>query len=140
MHGLGQNFELVALGSGLLEQIGRGRLPRKKKDLASGQVLTDADGGLDTVHVLHDDIADHQVWAARAGAGHSLCSGVNRAGLKSILVEDGSQGVRYHPLVIDHQDAWLGGLAIVAGHNRYSRNLQTISKNYTPTARGNGRQ
>src|SRR5262249_45064579 len=80
------------------------------------------------VHVLHDDIADHQVWAARAGAGHSLCSGVNRAGLKSILVEDGSQGVRYHPLVIDHQDAWLGGLAIVAGHNRYSRNLQTISK------------
>ena len=58
MDGLGEDFKLVALGAGALQQIGGGRLAGEEQDLATGKKLTNPDRSLDAVNVGHDDVAD----------------------------------------------------------------------------------
>src|SRR5690348_18138958 len=60
MNRLSQDLELVPAGAGALQQIRGGCLPGKQQDFAVGEKTPDANGGLDTVHVGHDDVADDQ--------------------------------------------------------------------------------
>src|SRR5690349_15427895 len=104
MHGLGQDFELMSLGAGALQQIGGGGLAGEQQDLAGRQKAANMDGGFDAVHVGHDDVADHQVGTDVARALDGSGSGVDGGSIEAMLVKDDSQRVGNHVFVIDDQD------------------------------------
>src|SRR5512146_214465 len=108
MDGFSQDFEFVTLGASGFQQVGSGRLSGKQQDLAGGQEGTNVDGGLNTVHVGHDDVTDDKVGAVGAGALDSGAARVDGGSIVAVLVEDDGQSVGNHAFVIHYQDLGSG--------------------------------
>jgi hypothetical protein len=102
--GLRQDLELVALGAGAFQQVGRRRLAGEEQDLAARQELADVDGRLDAVHVGHDHVADDEVGLDRTGALDGSGAGVDGRSVETGLVEDDGQGIGDDLLVVYDKD------------------------------------
>ena len=127
MNRLSQDFELMSFGSRLFQQIGCSRLSGEEKNLAGRQELADVDRGVDSVHVVHDDVADNQIWTLAArfldGAGAAIDSGCG----KSVLIEDDCQCVGDYALVIDYQYFGFSFSAVVLCHPSLSVDSQRLA-------------
>ena len=106
MDRFGENFKLVSLSAGLLEQIGSSGLAREEKDLAFRQLAASDDGRFDTGHSSHDDIADEHVGLEAFERLDSFFSAKDGSRLKTRLVEDDCEGVGYDLLVVGDQNSW----------------------------------
>ena len=102
----------MSLGAGAFEQIGGRRLAGKKQDLTFREKLADVNRGVDTVHVGHDHVADHQVRTLPSGPLNCCRAGIDRGSVKSILIENDRQGIGDHTFVVDHKHFRL----LVASH------------------------
>src|SRR5437016_4990623 len=104
MNRLGEDLELVPASSGVFEQVSGCGLSREEKDLAAWKELSDADGGVDAVHVFHDDVADNQVGPVAARPLNGARAAINCSRRESILVQDDCQGVGNYALVVHYQN------------------------------------
>src|SRR4051812_25946828 len=91
MDRLRQDFELVALGTGVFEQIGGGGLSGKEQNLATGQELTDVYGGFNAIHVRHDHVTYHKVGTNSLGTFDGCGSRINGSSVEPMLIQDDSQ-------------------------------------------------
>jgi hypothetical protein len=114
MDGLGQDFELVALGPGAVEQVGGGGLPGEEQDLAGGQYPADADGGVDAVEVGHHDVADEHVGPEGRRKLNGLLAAIDGGGIETGLIEDNREGVGDHALIVGDEHF---GLDLYVGHS-----------------------
>ena len=92
--------------AGIFEQVSGCRLPGEEQNFASGKEVANLDGGVDSVHVRHDYIADDQIGPGSSGALDGRGAGINCAGIVSVLIENNSQSVGDDPFVIRYQHLW----------------------------------
>src|SRR5512146_722886 len=114
MDAFGADLKFVALGASTFQEIGGGSLAGEEQDFAAREEAANVDGGLNAVHVGHDDVADDKVGANGFGAFHSAGSGVDSRGIEPVLVEDDGERVRDYSFVV--YDQYLG--FVVAIHLR----------------------
>src|SRR5262249_14618946 len=111
MDRLGQDLKFVSLGAGFFQEIGRSRLAGEQQNLAVRKQFANTNRSLDAVHVLHDDVADDQVWSNLSSLFDRCRAGVDRVRLKTILVEDKREAVSDHLLIVNNKDTGLARLA-----------------------------
>lgn len=114
----------MSLSPRLLQQICCSRLSGKEKDLAGRQELADVDGGVDSVHVVHDDVADDQVGALASRLLDGACTAIDSGRRKSVLIKDDCQSVGDYALVIDNQHFGFSFSAVVICHPSLSVDSQ----------------
>jgi hypothetical protein len=105
--GFGQDFKVVTLGMSTIEQVGGGGLAREQQNFDGWQQRTDANGGLYSVQVGHDDIRDQHVGLEGWREFQRFFAGVDGLGLEAALIEDHSQRICNDPLVVGNKDFWL---------------------------------
>src|SRR4029077_838077 len=91
-------------------------LSGEEKYLAGRQELANIDGGIDSVHVFHNDVADNQVGPLASGFLDSSGAAVNCSRCESVLVQDNCQSVGDYALVIDYQNFGFTFSAVVICH------------------------
>lgn len=111
--GLGEDFELVALGARAFQEVGGSGLAGEEQDFAAREETANVDGGLDTVHVGHDDVADDEVGTNGFGALDGAGSGIDSRGIEPVLVEDYGERVGDYSFVVYHQNL---GFVVAIGH------------------------
>src|ERR1700689_781629 len=82
----GKNLKLVSLNPGAVQKISRGSLSGKEQDLAVRQHGPDGDGGINAVHVGHDDVGNEHVGTDGAGCFYGLFTVVDSCGFKPALI------------------------------------------------------
>lgn len=93
MDRLGEDFELMALGTSLFEQVSSGSLARKEKDFALWQFTAGNNCGFDARHPGHDDVADEHIGLEALKRLDSLFTAEYRVRFKACLIQDDCQGV-----------------------------------------------
>ena len=101
MDWLGEDFELMALGRG------RDRAdppvaawPEKEQDFAERQQGANLDGGIDAVHVGHDDVRNEHVGFESFCCFDCLFATIDGGCLKSALIEDDGKSIGDYTLII----------------------------------------
>jgi len=104
---LGQNFKFVTLGTGFFEQVGGCGLSGKQQDFASWQDGADLNRGVDTIHVIHNDIADNHLWPEGLREFNSRFPAIRGAGFKTVSIQNNDQRIGNDTFVVNHQYLWL---------------------------------
>jgi hypothetical protein len=108
-----ENLELMSPGPGFLQKIGGRSLSGEEENLAAGQELPDVDGGIDSIHVFHDYVADDQIWTIGAGLLDGSGAAIDRGCCESILIQNDCQGIGDYAFVIHNQHFRLLLIAVV---------------------------
>jgi len=96
----GEDLELMALRTGLFEQIGGSGLPREEKDLALWQFAAGDDCSFNTGHAGHNDVADKHVGLEALERLDGFFSAKHCARLKARLIQDYCECVGNYLLII----------------------------------------
>jgi hypothetical protein len=96
-----QDFELMALGTRALQQVGRRRLAGKQKDLAGWEELPYVNSRFYAIHVGHNDIADHEIRLNRTGSLNGARTGVHGRRIEAVLIQNDCKRVGYNPLIVN---------------------------------------
>jgi len=92
----------MPLRSSAFQQVSSSSLARKEEDLARGEELPYMYGGLNAVHVGHDDVTDYEVGLDGTGPLDGTCARIHRRGIKAVLIQNDCERVGNNPLIVNN--------------------------------------